>query len=127
MVEKFGELIVILVLGSMLSFAGLGAPGLSGWLLVPVLLLLIRPLSVAASLIRSEMPAGERAFVAWFGVRGIGSLYYAAVAVGAGVLSAADAELVVWTAIACVIVSIVVHGVTAAPLSRRWLPPEARD
>ena len=126
-VEKFGELIVILVLGSMLSFGGLGAPGLSGWLLVPVLLLLIRPISVAAALIRSDMPAGERAFVAWFGVRGIGSLYYAAVAVGAGVLSAADAELVVWTAIACVIVSIVVHGVTAAPLSRRWLPPEARD
>jgi hypothetical protein len=24
-----------------------------------------------------------------------------------------------------VVVSIVVHGVTAAPLSRRWLPPEA--
>jgi hypothetical protein len=26
-----------------------------------------------------------------------------------------------------VIVSIVVHGVTASPLSRRWLPPQARD
>jgi NhaP-type Na+/H+ or K+/H+ antiporter len=72
------------------------------------------------------MPAGERAFVAWFGVRGIGSLYYIAVAIGAGVLSADDAKLVTWSAIACVIVSIVVHGVTASPLTRRWLPPEAR-
>jgi sodium/hydrogen antiporter len=121
-VEKFGELVVILLLGTMLSVHGLGVPGVEGWLLVPVLLLVIRPLSVLASLARSDLPAGERAFVAWFGVRGIGSLYYAAVAVGAGALAADEAELVVWTSIACVIVSIVVHGISAAPLSRRWLP-----
>jgi len=125
-VEKFGELAVILLLGSMLTFAGLEAPGVAGWLLVPVLVLAIRPLSVAASQVGAKLPAGERAFIAWFGVRGVGSLYYVAVAVGAGVLSAPDAELIAWTSIACVIVSIVVHGVTATPLSRRWLPPEAR-
>ena len=81
---------------------------------------------MAASQIGAKLQAGERAFIAWFGVRGVGSLYYVAVAIGAGVLSAADAELIAWTSIACVIVSIVVHGVTATPLSRRWLPPEAR-
>jgi NhaP-type Na+/H+ or K+/H+ antiporter len=59
-------------------------------------------------------------------LRGVGSLYYVAVAVGAGALSAADAEVIAWTSIACVIVSIVVHGVPATSLSRRWLPPEAR-
>jgi NhaP-type Na+/H+ or K+/H+ antiporter len=126
-VEKFGELAVILLLGSMLTLTGLQVPGTTGWLLVPVLLLAIRPLSVAASLVRSKLPAGERAFIAWFGVRGIGSLYYAGLAVGAGVLSATDAELVVWTSISCVIVSILVHGVTASPLGRRWLPPGARN
>jgi sodium/hydrogen antiporter len=125
-VEKFGELAVILLLGSMLTLAGLEAPGVTGWLLVPVLVLAIRPLSVAASQLGAKLPAGERAFIAWFGVRGVGSLYYVAVALGAGVLSAADTELIAWTSIACVIVSIVVHGVTATPLSRRWLPPEAR-
>ncbi len=121
-VEKLGELIVILLLGTMLSLAGLGAPGVAGWLLVPALLLAIRPLSVLVALAGSKLPAGEKAFIAWFGVRGIGSLYYAAVAVGSGVLAAGEAELVAWTAIACVCVSIVVHGVTASPLSRRWLP-----
>ena len=126
-VEKFGELVVILLLGTMLSLDGLGAPGVAGWLLVPALILVIRPVSVLVSLARSGLPAGERAFVAWFGVRGIGSLYYAAIAVGAGVLSAADAKLIAWTAIACVVVSIVVHGVTATSLSRRWLPPGALD
>jgi sodium/hydrogen antiporter len=125
-VEKFGELAVILLLGSMLTLEGLGEPGISGWLLVPVLLLAIRPLAVALSLFGARLPAGERAFVAWFGVRGIGSLYYLAVATGAGVLAPDEVRTIVWTAIACVVVSIVVHGITAAPLSRRWLPAEKR-
>ena len=120
-VEKFGELAVILLIGSMLSWNGLAAPGLSGWLLVPVLLLVIRPAAVLLSLIGSERDWKERAFVAWFGVRGIGSLYYVAVAVGTGVL-AGDATVVVWTALACVVVSVFVHGVTATPFARRVTP-----
>ena len=122
-VEKLAELIVILMLGSMLTLDGLGTPELSGWLLVPVLLLVIRPAAVAVALLRSATPVRERAFVGWFGVRGIGSLYYAAVAVAAVELAPEDAEVIVWTAIVCVLVSIVVHGISAAPLSRRLLPP----
>ncbi len=117
-VEKFGELAVILLIGSMLSLNAIDAPGLSGWLLVPVLLLVIRPAAVLLSLIGSQRDWKERAFVAWFGVRGIGSLYYVAVAVGTGAL-AGDAVVVVWTALACVVVSVLVHGVTASPISRR--------
>jgi sodium/hydrogen antiporter len=120
-VEKFGELAVILLIGSMLSLDALDAPGFTGWLLVPVLLLVIRPAAVLLALVGSQRDWKERAFVAWFGVRGIGSLYYAAVAVGTGVL-AGDAVVVVWTALACVIVSVFVHGVTATPISRRVTP-----
>ena len=82
---------------------------------------------MAFSLLRSGTPASERAFVAWFGVRGVGSLYYMAIAVGAGVLAPDEIETMVWTVIACVCVSLIVHGVTAAPLARRWLPDEALD
>jgi NhaP-type Na+/H+ or K+/H+ antiporter len=121
-VEKIGELAVILLLGSMLTFAGLGEPGLEGWLLVPALLLLIRPITVFGSFVGSRLPIRERAFIAWFGVRGVGSLYYVAVAIGSGALAADEAKVVAWTAIACVLVSVFVHGVTAEPLSRRWLP-----
>jgi sodium/hydrogen antiporter len=125
--EKLSELTVVLLLGSMISVAGLSAPGWSGWLLVPVLLLLIRPLAVLAALLGSRVPARERLFVAWFGVRGIGSLYYASVAIASGYLLGDEGELLIWTAIACVLASIVVHGVTAASLSRRLLPdPDSR-
>ena len=120
-VEKFGELALILMLGSSLTFAGLQAPGWSGWLLVPVLLLIARPLSVAIALVRTEMPARERAFVAWFGVRGIGSLYYASVAIGTGVLSDGEGATMLWTTAVCVVASILLHGVSATSLSRRWL------
>jgi NhaP-type Na+/H+ or K+/H+ antiporter len=121
-VEKFCELALVLMLGSTLTLAGLGEPELAGWLLAPLLLLLIRPLSVAVALVRSSLPAGERSFVAWFGVRGIGSLYYVAFAIGAGGIADDEASTLVWTVAVCVVVSIVVHGLTASPLSRRWLP-----
>jgi sodium/hydrogen antiporter len=118
-VEKFMELAAILLLGSLLTGDGLTAPGWEGWLLAIVLLVVIRPLSTFVSLIGSQVEtAGGRSFVAWFGVRGVGTVYYAATVVGAGVLARDEEQLVVWTAVACVIVSIVVHGVTGGPALR---------
>ncbi len=121
-VEKFGELALVLMLGSTLTITGLGVPGISGWLLAPLLLVLIRPLSVLVSLTGTSLPAGERSFVAWFGVRGIGSLYYVAYAIGVGGFAAGEDAVLFWTVAVCVVASIVVHGLTASPLSRRWLP-----
>jgi NhaP-type Na+/H+ or K+/H+ antiporter len=123
-VEKFSELALILLLGSTLTVAGLGQPGWAGWLLVPALLLVIRPLSVMLALVGTRLSAGDRRFVAWFGVRGVGSLYYIAVAIGLGGLPEAEERMLFWTTAACVVVSVVVHGMTASPLSRRWLPAE---
>ncbi|HEX8052034.1 MAG TPA: cation:proton antiporter [Thermoleophilaceae bacterium] len=115
------ELIVLLMLGTMLTTAGLGAPGVEGWLLVPVLLLLIRPALVFATAGRRFMDVRGRLFLAFFGVRGVAALFYAAVVVEAGVLEPGEQHVVVWTTIVCVVCSIVVHGVSAAPLTRRWL------
>ena len=123
-VEKFMELAVILLLGSLLSSTGLGEPGWAGWGLAVVLLVVIRPLAVLLSLLGGNVEtAPGRAFVAWFGVRGVGTLYYAATVVTGGALAGGEETVVVWTAIACVIVSIVVHGVTGGPALRRLLAP----
>ncbi|MDQ4129973.1 MAG: cation:proton antiporter [Actinomycetota bacterium] len=119
LVEKFGELVVILLLGSMVTLSGLGEPGLSGWLLAPVLLLLIRPGLVLALFARSDMNLGERTFLGWFGVRGVAALYYVALVTGSGVLSPAEQTTVFWTVLVCVMLSILVHGLTATPLRRR--------
>ena len=121
-VEKFAELALILLLGSLVTIGGLSRAGAAGWLLVPVLLLVIRPAAIAIAFVGSELTAADRAFIGWFGVRGIGSLYYVAVALGLGILSADEGRTLFWTVMACVLTSIVVHGVTATPLARRLLP-----
>jgi NhaP-type Na+/H+ or K+/H+ antiporter len=124
MVEKFGELALVLLLGSTVTLAGLQEPGVAGWLLAGLLLFAVRPVAVAVALAGTDLDRGERAFVGWFGVRGIGSLYYASVAIGLGVLSADEAGTIFWTVAVCILVSIVLHGVTASALSRRWLGPQ---
>ena len=118
-VEQFAELAVILLLGSTVTLAGLGHIGLGGWALVVVLILLVRPLATLVALWPTRIPFAERAFVGWFGIRGIGSFYYVAVALGSGVLASHEAELVYWTTIACIGLSILVHGSTSRPAAGR--------
>jgi NhaP-type Na+/H+ or K+/H+ antiporter len=72
----------------------------------------------------SRLPLRERLFLGWFGVRGVGSLYYAALAVGAGVLGDAG-PLVYWTVAAAVLLSIAAHGVTGSLLTNRLLTARA--
>lgn len=120
-VEKFSELALLLLLGSTVTLAGLSEPGLGGWLLVVVLLLVIRPLAVIVALLGSPASRAERSFIAFFGIRGIGSFYYVAVAIGTGAMSAAEASVVYWTVLACVGASIVLHGVTATPATARLM------
>ncbi|MBD0330869.1 MAG: cation:proton antiporter [Thermoleophilia bacterium] len=119
--EKFAELAIILLLGSLVTLEGLSEPGWGGWLLVPVLLLVIRPLAVFAAFAGSGTPLREQVFLGWFGVRGVGSLYYAAFAVGLGTMAGESEVTVFWTVVVCTILSIVAHGATGAPLGRRLL------
>ncbi|MDQ4029675.1 MAG: cation:proton antiporter, partial [Actinomycetota bacterium] len=97
-------------------------PGWGGWLLVPVLLIAIRPLIVLIAFVGSGTSIRERLFLGWFGVRGVGSLYYAAVAVAVGTLGAENEITLFWTVVVCSIVSIIAHGASASPLARRLLP-----
>jgi NhaP-type Na+/H+ or K+/H+ antiporter len=122
------ELIVLLLLGTMLTTEGLGAPGLEGWLLAPLLILVIRPALVLATTGPRFMDLRARLFLGFFGVRGVAAVFYAAVVIESGVLRPDEQHVVVWTTIVCVVVSIVVHGLTATPLTRRWLelPPGRR-
>jgi NhaP-type Na+/H+ or K+/H+ antiporter len=126
-VEKMLELACILLLGSMLTVDGLRTPGWEGWSLAILLIVAIRPLSVAIALVRSRVEhTNERLFVAWFGVRGVGTIYYAALAAGAGVLAPGEIAVVVWTVLATVVVSIVVHGVTSGPALLRLMARRRR-
>jgi sodium/hydrogen antiporter len=126
-VEKFGELVVILLLGSLATLSGLAAPGVSGWLLAAALLLVIRPGLVGALLVRSRFSLRERAFLGWFGVRGVAALYYISLVVAADVLDGPEERTLFWTTTACVMASILLHGFTATAISDRLLSRDERD
>ena len=90
-------------------------------LLAPLLLFVIRPGLVFPLADRTLMNRRERAFLGWFGVRGVAALFYAAVVVHEEVLSREEATTVFWTAAVVVMVSLVLHGVSATPLTHRWV------
>lgn len=115
------ELLVLLLLGSMLTLQGVQVPGWAGWLLAPLLIFAIRPALVLATSAPGLASFRERIFLGFFGVRGVAALFYAVIVAGSGALSAGETSVVVWTTIACVVVSIVIHGVAATPLTKRLL------
>jgi NhaP-type Na+/H+ or K+/H+ antiporter len=82
-------------------------------------LLVIRPLLVLTAFAGSRLELKERIFVGWFGIRGLGSFYYAAVAFGTGALALQEKQLIFWTTVVVVGLSIVLHGLTAAPFAKR--------
>jgi NhaP-type Na+/H+ or K+/H+ antiporter len=110
--ERLGELIVVVLIGAMLSWAA--TPAQAAWF-VPLLLLVIRPVSVAVGLFGAGVPARERYFTAWFGIRGIGSLYYLMYAVVHRV-GESDALLLSGLTLATIAVSALAHGISVTPL-----------
>ncbi len=76
----------------------------------------VRPVAGRLALSRSGVHPAERRAIGFFGIRGIGSIYYLAVATEAAPFAESD-EL--WSATAfTVLLSIFVHGVTATPVMR---------
>ena len=114
--ERLGELAVVLVVGAMLAEIQRLAPGV---VLAAGLFVIIRPLATMLTLVRSPLSRAQRAFIAWFGVRGVGSVYYLAYALSHGVPAEAAQTLADITLVV-VAASIVVHGVSVTPLMRRY-------
>jgi NhaP-type Na+/H+ or K+/H+ antiporter len=120
--ERMGEVAVVVLVGGMLSASRLPADAI--WF-VPLLFLLIRPASVWIGLIGSRSSGVQRHLMAWFGIRGIGSVYYLAYATHHG-LDPALAERIGTLVLSAVAVSIVVHGISVTPLMRRYRREQAQ-
>ncbi len=115
--ERFAELALVLLVGAMLSYA---KPLDAVWWFVPLVLVVLRPLSVVASVVGEGLTtAPQRMLIGWFGIRGIGSVFYLLLALRHGVdgrIADTLVSLTLWTVAA----SIVVHGITAQPLMQRY-------
>ena len=80
-----------------------------------LLLLVIRPLSVFLTIPGRALPRTQRRIVAWFGIRGVGSLFYLALVIDSGLSPTLATDLMNAT-LPAIALSILLHGVSATPL-----------
>ncbi|MBV9076721.1 MAG: cation:proton antiporter, partial [Methylobacteriaceae bacterium] len=112
----------------MLLLVGFGAGIVSGGLLAGLTkasvfyallaLLLVRPACGWLALLGHKAPPGERAVIAFFGIRGLGTIYY--LAWGLHHARFGDADVLWSTASLTILISIVLHGLTVTPVLT-WL------
>ena len=114
--ERLSEVMLILLVGGSLFLDSWSWKAVG---LALFLFMLARPISVFISLIGSRTPWRIQGLSAWFGVRGIGSLYYLMYAIQHGLPEPLALELMQMTLIV-VALSILIHGTSVKPLMERF-------
>lgn len=115
--ERLSEMLLILLVGGMMFSDSWSWRAVA---LAVFLFLVARPVSALASLLGTRTSWPMRGMVSWFGVRGIGSLYYLMYAIQHGLPEALALELIQLTLIV-VTLSILAHGISVKPMmSRFW-------
>ena len=84
-------------------------------------LVIARPLAIALSFVRVSLPAPHRAFIAWFGPKGVSGILFAVLVLNS---DANDATLIFETAAFVILASIAVHGLTDT-IGTRWIERRA--
>jgi NhaP-type Na+/H+ or K+/H+ antiporter len=114
--ESFVEIGIVLAVGTLLATVAFEPDVL--WF-VPVLFLGVRPLAVYLGLLGTPVRGSQRRLMAWFGIRGIGSLYYLFYAINHGI-EPALAERLLSLTLAVVVASVIAHGISVTPLMHRY-------
>jgi NhaP-type Na+/H+ or K+/H+ antiporter len=113
--ERLLTVVVLVLLGGAIARGLLMGLTWQEILVAVLFLLVVRPVAAWLSLARGRTGPWERGVLAFFGVRGIGSIYYLGYALSKGDFGGQDDAL--WRIVALVIcMSIVLHGVSAAPV-----------
>jgi NhaP-type Na+/H+ or K+/H+ antiporter len=120
--EHIAEFAMVLLVGVLLSGTGFS---FEGFAVAALLFFLVRPVAVSIALIGARRSRLEHFLMAWFGIRGIGSLYYLMFALQYQWLSYLTQRFlsIVVTVIA---ISVVVHGVSSTPLMDLYYRNKAR-
>ena len=117
--EQIESIIVALVLlgfGALLSEGILDALTWTGFGVAIALVLVVRPLAGYLALLGRPMPSHERWAIAFFGIRGVGSLYYLTYAANHAEFEAGALDTV-WAVVSmAILLSIAIHGISVTPL-----------
>jgi sodium/hydrogen antiporter len=116
--ERLSELTLVLLLGAAIS---LYTWDWRTWSTALFLFVVARPLSVYIGLAGAGVRGRIKGIAAWFGVRGIGSVYYLMYAINHGVPAVLASTLMDITLVT-IMLSILVHGTSVKPLFDRFWP-----
>ncbi|WP_414585790.1 cation:proton antiporter [Scytonema sp. PCC 10023] len=136
-IEKLLEVGTILLLGSILLYKPMVTYATQSLLVVVLVFFVIRPVGAWISTIgkypvdspRKKLHLRTRWLFGWFGIRGVGSLYYLAYAFGNG-LKGELGEQIGWITYTTIVVSVIMHGISSTPLMNwyeRNIAPKPRD
>lgn len=114
--ERVGEVGIVILVGAWLGAGDLEA---ARWWFPLLLFLLVRPLAVAVALPGTQQGATRSALLGWFGIRGIGSIYYLLHAINAGLPGPLTDALTAIT-LEVVTASVLLHGVSVTPLMNAY-------
>jgi len=110
--ERLGAVVLLLLLGGAVVRGALDPLGWEGVLVALAVVLVVRPLAGWISLLGSAPSRHERAVIAAYGIRGMGSVYYLAHATAQA--DFANADLLWAVTLTTIVLSIVLHGATAS-------------
>ncbi|MDQ0692693.1 sodium:proton antiporter [Arthrobacter sp. W4I7] len=116
--ERLLTVVILVLLGGAIGRGLLAGIGWAEVLVALAFLLVVRPLAGWLGLLGGKTGPRERIALSFFGIRGIGSLYYLSYALGKGRF--ADQAEWLWGFVGLVVaLSIVIHGATTTPLMNR--------
>lgn len=114
--EGISELALVLLAGALVFSSGFDFQAFGFAFL---LFCVIRPVAVAPIAVACRVRRLEMMLVSWFGIRGIGSIYYLFYAVGQGV-DRSSAETMIRLTLGVVSLSILSHGLSVMPVMRHY-------
>lgn len=114
---------VFVVFGALLTVGGLFTDGLATVAIMVVALLVARPVAVWIAVAGTGIGRPEKAFMAWFGPRGVATMAFSLLVLGAAI---PDGERIFNIAAFCVVCSVLAHGLSDTP-GVRWIARRTAD
>ena len=113
--ERLFEVALVLLIGAALASIDWDLRLLA---FAAAVIVVVRPLATWLTVRDKALSPHRRRLLAWFGIRGIGSLFYLAYALKHHAGSAAWIDAVIGATLVTIALSVTVHGISATPLMR---------
>jgi NhaP-type Na+/H+ or K+/H+ antiporter len=108
-VSAIFQVLTFFVFGALIVSTGYDGPIPALLLFIPFALLIARPVAVELSLAGTAMPRVHKAFISWFGPKGVASMLFALLVLDSSV---ANGSLIFDVASFVILASILIHGLT---------------